>query len=363
MPASQRGSVIKRGNRWAARYYDEAGERRFRGGFSTRSEARTWVESRVDEVEALRRGEKPKPSEIPTVEVLVDSFLAAHQVDPATTEKLRHQLQHAKRAFGDRPLNTLTPFEIDAWRSQLPARMRHHYFRSFRQVLEQAVTWRLLERNPSDGIKNRKVILDESREIQPFAGWAEVEAIADELHPRFRSVPLVLVGTGLRPEELWGLERRHLDLRNRVLSIEQVYTQGRLKPCKKSSLQRRRVPLRERVCEALRGHLRRLDTPVLFPGHDGGFTKHDTFRLRHWDPALRSAGIEHRGPYACRHTFAAWSIRADVQLFYLSRIMGTSVEMISATYGHLVPDSEDYLRGLLDSYDESFGHGVGTVNG
>jgi hypothetical protein len=44
-----------------------------------------------------------------------------------------------------------------------------------------------------------------------------------------------------------------------------------------------------------------------------------------------------------------------VQLFYLSRIMGTSVAMIDATYGHLVPDSEDYLRGLLDAYDERLG--------
>jgi hypothetical protein len=34
-----------------------------------------------------------------------------------------------------------------------------------------------------------------------------------------------------------------------------------------------------------------------------------------------------------------------------ARIMDTSVSMIDATYGHLVPDSEDYLRGLLDSYD------------
>jgi hypothetical protein len=31
--------------------------------------------------------------------------------------------------------------------------------------------------------------------------------------------------------------------------------------------------------------------------------------------------------------------------------MGTSVTQIDATYGHLVPDSEDYLRGLLDAYD------------
>ena len=73
--------------------------------------------------------------------------------------------------------------------------------------------------------------------------------------------------------------------------------------------------------------------------------------IRHWRPALRAAGVEHRGVYACRHTFAAWSIAAGVQLFCLSRIMGTSVTQIDATYGHLVPESEEYLRGLLDAYD------------
>jgi hypothetical protein len=40
-----------------------------------------------------------------------------------------------------------------------------------------------------------------------------------------------------------------------------------------------------------------------------------------------------------------------VQLFYLSRVMGTSIAQIDQTYGHLVPDSEEYLRGLLDVYD------------
>jgi hypothetical protein len=42
-----------------------------------------------------------------------------------------------------------------------------------------------------------------------------------------------------------------------------------------------------------------------------------------------------------------------VQLFYLARIMGTSVAQIDATYGHLLPDSEEYLRGLLDRFDEA----------
>jgi hypothetical protein len=36
--------------------------------------------------------------------------------------------------------------------------------------------------------------------------------------------------------------------------------------------------------------------------------------------------------------------------------MGTSGQ-IDATFGHLVPDSDDYLRGLLDDYDVAPSHG------
>jgi hypothetical protein len=42
-----------------------------------------------------------------------------------------------------------------------------------------------------------------------------------------------------------------------------------------------------------------------------------------------------------------------VSLVYLARIMGTSVAQIDATYGHLLPDSEDYLHGLLDAFDSA----------
>jgi hypothetical protein len=52
-----------------------------------------------------------------------------------------------------------------------------------------------------------------------------------------------------------------------------------------------------------------------------------------------------------RHTFASLAIAAGVSLFYLARLMGSSVEQIDRTYGHMLPDSEEYLRGLLDGYD------------
>jgi hypothetical protein len=54
-----------------------------------------------------------------------------------------------------------------------------------------------------------------------------------------------------------------------------------------------------------------------------------------------------------RHTYAAESIAAGVNLFDLSRFMGTSVVEIDRTYGHLVSDSEDRNREALDAYDEA----------
>jgi len=89
----------------------------------------------------------------------------------------------------------------------------------------------------------------------------------------------------------------------------------------------------------------------LFPAARGGHIDLEKFRHREWAPAIRAAGIEHRRVYDCRHTFASWAIASGVQLFYLARIMGTSVAQIDATYGHLLPDSEEYLRGLLDTWD------------
>ena len=66
-----------------------------------------------------------------------------------------------------------------------------------------------------------------------------------------------------------------------------------------------------------------------------------------------------------RHTFATWSLAAGMSIFTLARRMGTSVQMIDATYGHLAHDAEDQDRGLLDAFDAAKnggGHVVGTIS-
>ena len=73
-------------------------------------------------------------------------------------------------------------------------------------------------------------------------------------------------------------------------------------------------------------------------------------RRNEWTPAVRAAGLAHRSPYALRHTFATFAIAAGIGLFELARLMGTSVEQIDRTYGHLLPDSLERARAALDTF-------------
>lgn len=144
--------------------------------------------------------------------------------------------------------------------------------------------------------------------------WSELEMVAAELRPLYRAIPEFAAGTGLRPEEWIALERRDVDRERRIVSVQRVYANGKLKDYAKTHRSRRRVPLRRRVLGALDVPPARLDTPLLFPGARGGHLDLHNFRERHWKPALRAAGLEYRRPYDLTHTYATFSIAAGVSL-------------------------------------------------
>ncbi len=61
-----------------------------------------------------------------------------------------------------------------------------------------------------------------------------------------------------------------------------------------------------------------------------------------WAPALEAAGLEYRAPYCLRHTFAYWSLQADVGVAALAREMGhESTEHTFRVYGGWVLEEGD----------------------
>jgi len=52
-----------------------------------------------------------------------------------------------------------------------------------------------------------------------------------------------------------------------------------------------------------------------------------------------------------RHSYASWCLAAGLNTFVLARRMGTSVQLIDATYGHLISDSIEREIASLDDFD------------
>lgn len=154
--------------------------------------------------------------------------------------------------------------------------------------------------------------------------------------------------TGLRTNEWVALDRRDVDRPGRAVTVQRRFADGALTLFPKTERSRRRVPPTARALGALDALPVRLDTPLLFPAR-GGHIGLDTWRTREWYPALDAAGIARRGPYALRHTFATEALAAGVSIFELARLMGTSVAMIDARYGHLAREPEAAILARLDA--------------
>jgi hypothetical protein len=117
---------------WAYRYRigGRDSKRVQRGGFRTERDAREALER---ELEVLRRVDGVGSSM--TLAELVGEYLAQHDAEPVTIEKLRWLLGKALAAFGDRRLSELRPHEIAAWRMTITPGHRFEATQALRQVL------------------------------------------------------------------------------------------------------------------------------------------------------------------------------------------------------------------------------------
>lgn len=196
----------------------------------------------------------------------------------------------------------------------------------------------------------------------------EIGKIKDSFRSRtYRALLLILYCTGLRTGEAVRLRLRDVDLREKVIRVED------------SKVKSRWVPFEETLAEELSEYLqeRRLihpgseDCPLLVqpngsPYRVPGVSQRLTFLLRKTGMKPRAGRVGPR-PYDTRHSFAVnrlteWYRKGiDVQerLAWLSAYLGHDDLLGTQDYLHLTPElrrlvstcHEDYINRLWDSED------------
>ena len=210
--------------------------------------------------------------------------------------------------------------------------------RTLRRMLNKAVEWGVIPYAPRIKLRKeygRSTLIDLQSE-------AKLLAVA---HQPLRDVLLVMLDTGMRPQEVFRMRLEHVDWQAGTIFI----------PHGKTMNSRRYVPMSQRVMEALR--VREKDYSKdgwLFPGTHGPLTTiwHQFERAREAAHIPRNIVL-----YSARHTFATHALAATGNLAAVMKAMGHSNAQTAMIYQH---PGLDAIRKAMDEKNLASVHATKT---
>lgn len=210
-----------RGSRWRARWVDPAGAGRSKV-FDRKGDAERFLATVTVDV---LRGAYVDPA---AGKVLVREFalewLAAQTNDPTTREAMRSRFAvHVLPVLGELELRSVRPSVVQAWLGQLQDRLAPSYVKvilaNLSAMFGAAVEDGLLARNPWSARSVRAPRVPQRR-VVPWP-TEHVLAVIAAHPPKYRAVPAVAAGCGLRQGEVFGLRVVDVDFLRRRLQVEQ----------------------------------------------------------------------------------------------------------------------------------------------
>lgn len=209
------------GSRWKARWVDPEGRSRSKA-FTRRGDAERFLATVT--VDLLRGSYVDPDAGKILVREFADAWLAAQTTDPSTREAMHSRFRvHVLPALGHLELRSVRPSTVQAWLDRLQGQLAPTYLRvvlaNLSAMFGAAVEDGLLARNPCSARSVRAPRVPQKRVVP----WPhdDVRAVI-EAHPaRYRAVPVLAAGCGLRQGEVFGLRIQDVDFLRRRLQVEQ----------------------------------------------------------------------------------------------------------------------------------------------
>ena len=271
-------------------------------------------------------------------------------------------------AFTGRSITTITTAEIQEWletKSYYSVSMLRDTMALMKAIFSDAVDDGVIQRNPmdSDRITNPSKKPPKERRSLTMDEQADIIAHLDELkEPNARRLMAMLMFTGMRPSEIYGLKWSDINQEKMTIHIQRAMTFSQGKPTiapPKTRRSDRTIPITPQLCDYLSPFQ---DEGFVICMKDGGSVTSEGVARKLWERIKKTIDLHGMTPYMGRHTFATNMSRAGVPLRTAMSFMGHADErMLLRRYTHIEEQDmldanekmEAYLNNVMSSRSTS----------
>jgi len=274
----------------------------------------------------------------------------------STADRLEVELRlRIYKEFGDRPLASVRPSEVQTWVKKLSAKLApatvELTVRTLASLYRAAIRDRLVVSNPCDGVR----LPEKPRQRVAPPPVEVVRALDIAVPARYRAAVTLGAGAGLRQGEAFGLTVDRVDFLRRSVRIDRQLVTPKSGPSTLGPPKRpasvRTIPVGQVVTDVLAAHLSRFT-----PGQDGLIFTTEAGRpvaRNRVAEVIKAAATKAKAPelrfHDLRHFYASALIRKGLSVKVVPARLGhaSAVETLDV-YGHLWPDDEDRTRQAVD---------------
>jgi integrase len=262
----------------------------------------------------------------------LDWSLEEHRAHPKTAERYRYSSAALLRYFREIPLNRISAESVESFKLNRAGETGSHTERRLRPatvnrelaclkaVFNHAIKGDANLRNPVSRVK----FLAEQNDQNRVVTYVEQETYLQKATPNLKDVAILVVETGMRPEEVFNLKRDDVNLSEGFLTVHRG----------KTPAARRRIALTKAAAAMLKGRLgASVGSPYVYPHSDDPARPLPNVHGAH-HRALRKSKVAPFRLYDLRHTWATRAAECGIDPVTLAAMLGHSRIQMVLRYAH-----------------------------